>query len=74
VNDSHFGTNILAYAFDRSDHARWNACSRLVKEGFQQEGLSVVSNQVLAELLVLLKGKLAKPVSKDRQDRLPLLK
>jgi len=71
MNDSHFfDTNILAYAFDRSDHVRWKACSRLVKEGFQQEGVSVVSNQVLAELFVVLTGKVAKPVSKDRAGRI----
>lgn len=61
-----FDTNIIAYAFDRSDPEKRKVCSRLVKEAFDGVTRGSVSNQVLAELFVVLTQKVARPVSKAR--------
>jgi len=61
-----FDTNIIAYAFDRSDRARWGACRKLVREGFQGESACFVSNQVLAELFVVLTTRVGEPVSREK--------
>ncbi len=57
-----FDTNIIAYAFDRSDRAKWEVCRGLVREGFQGGSGCSVSSQVLAELFVVLTAKVGKPV------------
>lgn len=63
MKDSYFfDTNILAYAFDRSDRGKWEKCRRLVKDGFQGEKGCFVSNQVLAELFVVLTAKVRRPI------------
>lgn len=61
-----FDTNVIAYAFDRSDRAKWETCRRLVRGGFQGETDSFVSNQVLAELFVVLTMKVRRPITRER--------
>lgn len=61
-----FDTNIIAYAFDKSDRAKWEKCRRLVMEGFQGESSCFVSNQVLAELFVVLTTKVGRPLSREK--------
>jgi len=58
-------TNILAYAYDKSDPKRRKVCEKLVRSGF--EGLSpyYVSSQVLGELYVVLTRNVAKPLPKE---------
>lgn len=65
-----FDTNIIAYAFDRSDPAKWKICRKLLKEGFQGGIGGIVSNQVLAELFVVLTEKVARPISKARASKI----
>jgi predicted nucleic acid-binding protein len=61
-----FDTNILAYAFDKSERAKWGVCRKLVRDGFEGDSPSYVSNQVLAELFVVLTQKVARPLSMKR--------
>ena len=65
MSDSYFfDTNVLAYAFDKSDPTKWKTASALVKGGFEDGG-GVLSNQVLAELFVVLTQKVSKPIPKE---------
>ena len=65
MSDSYFfDTDILAYAFDRSDPTKWKTASALVKGGFEDGG-GVLSNQVLAELFVVLTQKVSRPVPRE---------
>jgi predicted nucleic acid-binding protein len=59
-------TNILAYAYDKSDPNRRKICEKLVKSGFEGESRYCVSNQVLGELYVVLTRKVAKPMPKEQ--------
>jgi len=61
-----FDTNIIAYAFDRSNRAKWETCRSLVRGGFQSETDSFVSNQVLAELFVVLTMKVKRPITSEK--------
>lgn len=58
-------TNILAYAYDKSDPTRREICERLVRSGFEGESKYCVPSQVLGELYVVLTKKVAKPLSKE---------
>ena len=60
-----FDTNIIAYAFDRSERAKWETCRRLLREGFQGESSCFVSNQVLAELFIVLTAKVGRPLTRE---------
>jgi predicted nucleic acid-binding protein len=59
-------TNILAYAYDKSDPKRRKVCERLVRSGFEGESSYCVSNQVLGELYVVLTRNVAKPLPKEQ--------
>ena len=59
-----FDTNIIAYAFDRSDERKRQPCQRLVRLGFQGDLSSCISNQVLGELFLVLTKKVGRPLSK----------
>jgi len=59
-----FDTNIIAYAFDRSDERKRQPCQRLVRSGFQGDLSSCLSNQVLGELFLVLTKKVGRPLSK----------
>lgn len=58
-------TNILAYAYDKSDPRRRKVCEGLVRSGFEGESPYYVSNQVLGELYVVLTRKVAKPLPRE---------
>jgi predicted nucleic acid-binding protein len=58
-------TNILAYAYDKSDPKRREICERLVRSGFEGESPYYVPSQVLGELYVVLTRNVAKPLPKD---------
>jgi len=58
-------TNILAYAYDKSDPRRRKVCEGLVRSGFEGESPYYVSNQVLGELYVVLTRSVAKPLPKE---------
>ncbi|MDG7012953.1 MAG: PIN domain-containing protein [Nitrososphaerota archaeon] len=67
MTDSAFvDTSILAYAFDTSDPAKRQVCKDLVEGAFSGAFVCAVSNQVLAELYVVLTQKIAKPLSRGR--------
>ncbi len=59
-------TNILAYAFDKSDENRRGRCASLVRAGFQGDAEYYISNQVLGELFVVLTSYVGRPLSKER--------
>lgn len=59
-------TNILAYAYDKSDPKRRKICERLVNSGFEGEARFCVSSQVLGELYVVLTRKVVKPLPKEK--------
>ncbi|MDG7008030.1 MAG: hypothetical protein JRN06_07275 [Nitrososphaerota archaeon] len=61
-----FDTNIIAYAFDRSERAKRLVCKELVDMVFSGESPGALSNQVLAELFVVLTQKVGKAVSKAK--------
>jgi predicted nucleic acid-binding protein len=61
-----FDTNILAYAFDESDDKRRKLCEKLVRSGFQGEANCYISNQVLAELFLVLTRYVERPVSMEK--------
>jgi predicted nucleic acid-binding protein len=61
-----FDTNILAYAFDESDERKRSHCEKLVKAGFQGDVECYVSNQVLAELFVVLTRNVGRTMSKEK--------
>jgi len=58
-------TNILAYAYDKSDPKRRKVCEKLVRSGFEGMSPYYVSSQVLGELYVVLTRKVAKPLPKE---------
>jgi len=59
-------TNILAYAYDKSEPKRRKICERLVRSGFEGEPGYCVSNQILGELYMVLTRKVAKPLPKEQ--------
>ena len=61
-------TNVLVYAFDRSDPARHEAARRLVGELIDSRR-AVVSVQVLKEFYVVSTRKVAAPLSHDEAVR-----
>lgn len=69
MNDEAFlDTNIIAYSFDNSETRKRKACKRLVKSVYEGELRGFVSNQILAELFVVLTARVGKPlpISKAR--------
>jgi predicted nucleic acid-binding protein len=58
-------TNILAYAYDKSDPKRRKICERLVRSGFEGDSPYYVSGQVLGELYVVLTRSVTKPLPKE---------
>jgi predicted nucleic acid-binding protein len=61
-----FDTSIIAYAFDKSEPRKRAVCKDLVRRAFDGDVDGFVSNQVLAELFVVLTQKVAKPLSRER--------
>ena len=59
-----FDTNVIAYAFDRSDERKRQPCQRLVRLGFQDDLSSCISNQVLGELFLFLTKKVVRPLTR----------
>ena len=59
-----FDTNIIAYAFDRSDERKRQPCQRLVRLGFQGDLSSCISNQVLGGLFLFLTKKVVRPLTR----------
>ncbi len=62
--EAFFDTNIIAYAFDRSDERRRKPCHRLVAAAFDGETKCCVSNQVLGELFIVLTRNVGRPLSR----------
>ena len=60
-------TNILAYAYDRSEKRKHGICQKLVRDAFEGESTTnlCLSNQILGELFVVLTGKVARPLTKE---------
>jgi predicted nucleic acid-binding protein len=50
-------TNILVYAFDRSESKKWKACRRLFQDIIEGKKQGVVTNQILGELSYVLTTK-----------------
>ncbi|MDD5452061.1 MAG: PIN domain-containing protein [Desulfovibrionales bacterium] len=59
-----FDTNILVYAFDKTDQEKYKIASRLVTEAFQK-GNGVISVQVLKEFFVTVTRKVPGKMSVD---------
>jgi len=59
-------TNILAYAYDKSDPKRRKICEKLVRSGFEGEHPYCVSSQVLGELYVVLTRNVTRPLPKEK--------
>lgn len=59
-----FDTNILVYAFDKTDQEKYEIASRLVTEAFQK-GNGVISAQVLKEFFVTVTRKVPEKMSVD---------
>jgi predicted nucleic acid-binding protein len=57
-------TNVLVYAFERSDSPKKRSAHRLISELMDQDRLRV-STQVLQELFVTLTRKVARPCSRE---------
>ncbi|ODS42504.1 MAG: hypothetical protein MSIBF_04090 [Candidatus Altiarchaeales archaeon IMC4] len=56
-------TSVIVYAYDFSENAKRAKCKALIEAGFKGEAELAVSNQILAELFVVLTKKIEKPVS-----------
>lgn len=62
MNDRFFAdTNILVYAYDDSAGAKHATALSLLKEGLQS-GAAIISTQVLQELVICLRRKVARPL------------
>jgi predicted nucleic acid-binding protein len=57
-------TNVLVYAFDRTQGKRHIASRRIVQDVFRGEKRGAVTNQVLAELYTVLTTRIARPLKK----------
>lgn len=56
-------TCIIVYAYDLSDKEKRAKCKVLVESGFKGDAELAVSNQILAELFIVLTKKIEKPIS-----------
>jgi len=56
-------TSIIVYAYDLSEKEKRAKCKALVESGFKGEAELAVSNQILAELFVVLTKKIENPIS-----------
>lgn len=59
-------TNVLVYAFDRSDSTKWELATQLLRDADLTR--YVVSAQVLGEFFVTVTRKLPEPVSPDEAE------
>jgi predicted nucleic acid-binding protein len=59
-----FDTNVLVYAFDRSDQKKYEIASELVTRAFE-EGNGIVSTQVLQEFFVTVTRKIPEKMAVD---------
>ncbi len=59
-----FDTNILVYAFDKSDQEKYEIASQLVIQAFQ-EGNGILSAQVLKEFFVTVTRKISEKMAVD---------
>jgi len=56
-------TSVIVYAYDLSEKRKRVKCKALVESGFKGERELVLSNQILAELFVVLTKKIENPIS-----------
>lgn len=56
-------TNILVYAFDKSEPEKNRKASRLLQQCFQGETMLAVSTQILSEFFVTVTKKIPKPLN-----------
>ena len=63
-----FDTNILVYAFDKTDQERYDIASRLVTEAFQK-GNGAISVQVLKEFFVTVTRKVPEKMGVDEAEQ-----
>lgn len=63
-----FDTNILVYAFDDSEHRKYDIASQLVKGAIHQ-GYGVLSTQVLQEFFVTVTRKIPLPLNIDSAEQ-----
>ena len=64
IKDKYFlDTNILVYAYDKTDPSKQQKAQDLLKEGLKSEK-AVISSQVLSEFYVTLTQKLPQPLSR----------
>ncbi len=56
-------TNILVYAFDKSEPEKNRKASRLLQQCFQGETMLAVSTQILSEFFVTVTKKIPKPMA-----------
>jgi len=63
-----FDTNILVYAFDRSEQRRHEIASGLVAQAFQK-GNGVISVQILKEFFVTVTGKIPERMAVDEAEQ-----
>lgn len=57
-------TNILVYAFDVAYPEKRKVCKRLVEDIFEGKKKGVVTNQILAEFVMVVTKKIEKPLTK----------
>ena len=65
TNAKFVDTNVLVYAYDLSEPAKREKCLRILEKCWRGEIVLAVSNQVLAELFVVLTEKVERPLSKE---------
>ena len=53
-------TNIIAYAYDKSEPRKHLKCVKIIEQGFMGEKNFYISNQILAELASVLLNKIQK--------------
>src|SRR3972149_6867504 len=58
-------TNILEYAFDKSDPSKRNKSRELVESVFRGEEMAAVSNQILGEFYNVVTKKIKNPISEN---------
>jgi predicted nucleic acid-binding protein len=57
-------TNILVYAFDTTYPEKRNICKKLIEEIFNGHQKGIMTNQILAEFVVVVTKKIEKPLTK----------
>ena len=65
MSDDFLDSNVLVYLFDETEPRKYEVAQQLVRNAIA-EGTSIVSFQVVQEVLNLLTGKFASPATPDR--------